>query len=245
MREPEKLLGRRVEAAILDHANPRVLDGHVAAAAFEAPIDERDREMLGDEALERGAARPRAQAHEARLGVGRARTYPAARVALRSAERRRVLRRRRDDRLGARHRRALARLLDRARGRGLPPSRRAVPRARARRRPRGTRSSSRSAATGTRRRRRRRRPTIEGPLRTERRLGLDAGLRARLGDGAGGRVPAEGDPRPGDDRARAARPAGRRRSRPRRSGSVPSPSSSTASRRCRSSSARSTPPSTR
>ena len=40
MREPEALLGRRVEAAILDHANPRVLDGHVRAAAFEAPIDD-------------------------------------------------------------------------------------------------------------------------------------------------------------------------------------------------------------
>src|SRR5213076_2322868 len=37
MREPETLLGRRVEAAILDHANPRVLDGHVLSAAFEAP----------------------------------------------------------------------------------------------------------------------------------------------------------------------------------------------------------------
>src|SRR5205814_10253855 len=35
MREPDALLGRRVEAAILDHANPRVLDGHVLAAAFE------------------------------------------------------------------------------------------------------------------------------------------------------------------------------------------------------------------
>ncbi|HZE28738.1 MAG TPA: DEAD/DEAH box helicase, partial [Gaiellaceae bacterium] len=34
MREPEMLLERRVEAAILDHANPRVLDGHVRAAAF-------------------------------------------------------------------------------------------------------------------------------------------------------------------------------------------------------------------
>ena len=34
MREPETLLERRVEAAILDHANPRVLDGHVAAAAY-------------------------------------------------------------------------------------------------------------------------------------------------------------------------------------------------------------------
>ena len=42
MREPDKLLGRRVEAAILDHANPRVLAGHVRAAAFEAPIDDGD-----------------------------------------------------------------------------------------------------------------------------------------------------------------------------------------------------------
>src|SRR6476646_2097614 len=51
MREPEKLLGRRVEAAILDHENPRVLAGHVRAAAFEAPIDDGDREILGPEAL--------------------------------------------------------------------------------------------------------------------------------------------------------------------------------------------------
>ena len=37
MREPDKLLGRRVEAALLDHANPRVLAGHVRSAAYEAP----------------------------------------------------------------------------------------------------------------------------------------------------------------------------------------------------------------
>src|SRR5213083_1597591 len=53
MREPESLLGRRVEAAILDHANARVLDGHVLSAAFEAPVDERDALFLGPEALER------------------------------------------------------------------------------------------------------------------------------------------------------------------------------------------------
>ena len=41
MREPDKLLGRRVEAAILDHANPRVLAGHVRAAAYEAPLGTR------------------------------------------------------------------------------------------------------------------------------------------------------------------------------------------------------------
>src|SRR5207248_518036 len=40
MREPQALLGRRVEAAILDHENHRVLDGHVRAAAFEAPLDD-------------------------------------------------------------------------------------------------------------------------------------------------------------------------------------------------------------
>src|SRR5205807_7751158 len=32
MREPEALLSRQVEAALVDHANPRVLDGHVRAA---------------------------------------------------------------------------------------------------------------------------------------------------------------------------------------------------------------------
>src|SRR5438105_14999685 len=55
MRRPETLLGRRVEAAILDHANVRVLDGHVRAAAYEAPLDDADRSTLGDEALERAA----------------------------------------------------------------------------------------------------------------------------------------------------------------------------------------------
>src|SRR5207237_7904533 len=58
MREPETLLRRRVEAAILDHENPRVLDGHVLAAAYEAPLDDADRELLGDAALERAALLP-------------------------------------------------------------------------------------------------------------------------------------------------------------------------------------------
>src|SRR5204863_1203878 len=49
MREPESLLGRRVEAAILDHANPRILDGPVLAAAYDAPVDEADVEVLGAE----------------------------------------------------------------------------------------------------------------------------------------------------------------------------------------------------
>ncbi len=83
MREPETLLGRRVEAAILDHANPRVLDGHVLSAAFEAPLDDADREILGDEALERAAALPELK-QTPRGYVWAGRDYPAARVPLRS-----------------------------------------------------------------------------------------------------------------------------------------------------------------
>src|SRR2546429_9723289 len=81
MREPETLLERRVEAAILDHENPRVLDGHVRAAAFEAPLD--DRALLGDAALERAAALPELQKTKAGY-VWAGRDYPAARVSLRS-----------------------------------------------------------------------------------------------------------------------------------------------------------------
>jgi DEAD/DEAH box helicase domain-containing protein len=84
MREPETLLGRRVEAAILDHANPRVLDGHVAAAAFEAPVDDADRETLGDEALERAPHVPDLQ-HTPHGWVWAGKDYPAGKTALRSA----------------------------------------------------------------------------------------------------------------------------------------------------------------
>ena len=73
MREPETLLARTVEAAILDHANPRVLDGHVLSAAFEGPIDERDAETLGPEALERAAELPELK-RPTPAGSGRART---------------------------------------------------------------------------------------------------------------------------------------------------------------------------
>jgi DEAD/DEAH box helicase domain-containing protein len=85
MREPEKLLGRRVEAAILDHANPRVLAGHVQAAAYEAPIDGRDAEILGAEAL--AAAETDVQLkHTPRGYVWGGTTTPAARIPLRSAD---------------------------------------------------------------------------------------------------------------------------------------------------------------
>jgi DEAD/DEAH box helicase domain-containing protein len=84
MREPEKLLERRVEAAILDHANPRVLDGHVASAAFEAPVDDADRATLGDEALERAPYVPDLR-HTKHGWVWAGKDYPAARTPLRSA----------------------------------------------------------------------------------------------------------------------------------------------------------------
>src|SRR5215204_4007803 len=83
MREPETLLGRRVEAAILDHANHRVLDGHVLAAAYEAPIDERDRATLGDAALERAPHLPELRKTASGFVWG-GRDYPAARTPLRS-----------------------------------------------------------------------------------------------------------------------------------------------------------------
>jgi DEAD/DEAH box helicase domain-containing protein len=83
MREPRALLGRRVEAAILDHENQRVLDGHVRAAAFEAPLDDADREVLGNAALERAAELPELRRTQAGY-VWAGRDYPAAHVSLRS-----------------------------------------------------------------------------------------------------------------------------------------------------------------
>ena len=74
MREPEMLLGRRVEAAILDHANPRVLAGHVRAAAYEAPITEDDTDFVD-------AAR-----RDPLLRETPAQTIPAAQVPLRSTD---------------------------------------------------------------------------------------------------------------------------------------------------------------
>jgi DEAD/DEAH box helicase domain-containing protein len=84
MREPETLLERRVEAAILDHANPRVLDGHVRAAAFEAPVDDADRATLGDAALERASLLPDLK-HTKSGYVWAGRDYPAGQFGLRSA----------------------------------------------------------------------------------------------------------------------------------------------------------------
>jgi DEAD/DEAH box helicase domain-containing protein len=84
MREPNALLRRRVEAAILDHANPRVLDAHVMAAAYEGPLDDADRATLGDAALERAALIPELKRTPAGF-VWAGRDYPAARTSLRSS----------------------------------------------------------------------------------------------------------------------------------------------------------------
>jgi DEAD/DEAH box helicase domain-containing protein len=85
MREPEALLERTVEAARLDHANPRILDGHVLAAAFEGPIDAADANILGPEALERAPLLPELKRTDAGY-VWAGKDYPAARVGLRSGE---------------------------------------------------------------------------------------------------------------------------------------------------------------
>jgi DEAD/DEAH box helicase domain-containing protein len=84
-REPDALLSRRVEAAILDHANPRILDPHVLSAAFEAPLDAGDSEPLGSEALRRAAELPELE-HTPAGYVWKGRDYPAARISLRSGD---------------------------------------------------------------------------------------------------------------------------------------------------------------
>ena len=83
MREPQALLGRRVEDASLHHAKPHVPDGHILTAAFEAPLDDTDREILGDTALERAAELSELKKTDAGY-VWAGRDYPAARVPLRS-----------------------------------------------------------------------------------------------------------------------------------------------------------------
>ncbi len=84
-REPDALLSRRVEAAIVDHTNPRILDPHVLSAAFEAPLDEADAETLGPQALERAAVLPELEKTSAGY-VWKGRDYPAARLSLRSGD---------------------------------------------------------------------------------------------------------------------------------------------------------------
>jgi DEAD/DEAH box helicase domain-containing protein len=84
-REPEALLRRRVEAAIVDHANPRILDAHVLAAAYEGPIRDDDVATLGAAAVARSALLPELETTPAGV-VWKGRDSPAARVSLRSGD---------------------------------------------------------------------------------------------------------------------------------------------------------------
>ncbi len=83
--EPEALLGRTAEAALIDHATPRILDGHVLCAAYEGPLAPHDTAVLGKEALERAALLPELEATRAGY-VWRGRDSPAARVSLRAGD---------------------------------------------------------------------------------------------------------------------------------------------------------------
>ncbi len=53
-RDPERLLGAPVEAAVVDHASPEILRAHLACAAAEAPLAARDAALLGPSALALG-----------------------------------------------------------------------------------------------------------------------------------------------------------------------------------------------
>jgi DEAD/DEAH box helicase domain-containing protein len=84
-RDPDALLGRRVEAAILDHSSPRILAPHVYAAAYEAPLGDADAATLGPEAIETAASLPDLEPTPAGW-VWKGRDYPAARISLRSGD---------------------------------------------------------------------------------------------------------------------------------------------------------------
>ncbi len=86
MREPEALLNRHVEATLLDHANPRILDPHVYAAAYEGPLTTADADTLGPEALVRAGVLPELE-HTPAGFVWKGRDTPAARFSLRSGDR--------------------------------------------------------------------------------------------------------------------------------------------------------------
>ncbi len=59
MAHPEELFGRPHESALVDHANPNILDPHLGCAAYELPIGDGDDEFFGPalpEAVERATA---------------------------------------------------------------------------------------------------------------------------------------------------------------------------------------------
>ena len=88
MREPERLLSREVEDAIVDLANPHILEAHLAAAAYERPLEESDETYFGVAGMAR--AEQLAASGKLRRTAGGALAWgrshsPAAQVGLRSA----------------------------------------------------------------------------------------------------------------------------------------------------------------
>ena len=87
MREPDRLLDRRVEEAIIDLDNPHISDAHLQSAAYERPLTPDDERFFG----ERGMLRAEGLAQAGKLrrragGLAWARPHsPAADVSLRSA----------------------------------------------------------------------------------------------------------------------------------------------------------------
>lgn len=87
MREPERLLGRSVEEAIIDLANPHILDAHLQAAAYEAPLTSADLQYFGETGMQRAeglAVAGRLRRREGGLVWTRPHS-PAADTSLRSA----------------------------------------------------------------------------------------------------------------------------------------------------------------
>ncbi len=88
MREPERLLSRAVEDAIVDLTNPHILEAHLCAAAYERPLDERDETYFGGAGMARAAqlaASGKLRRSPAGALVWSQAHSPAPRVALRSA----------------------------------------------------------------------------------------------------------------------------------------------------------------
>jgi len=88
MREPERLLSRAVEDAIVDLTNPHILEAHLCAAAYERPLDERDETYFGAAGMARAAQL--AASGKLRRGPAGALVWsqahsPAPRTGLRSA----------------------------------------------------------------------------------------------------------------------------------------------------------------
>jgi DEAD/DEAH box helicase domain-containing protein len=86
VRHPDELLGREVEAATVDFANPFIHVHHLAAAAYEGPLMTDDREFFGPElpsALEQGAAQGLLRSKGGAWFYGGS-DFPAAKIGLRS-----------------------------------------------------------------------------------------------------------------------------------------------------------------